>query len=112
MTHFFSLAHAAFILIIFNFGNFFRIDLQIFLYLLLCLGKVYPLTGHFIVICSKSYFPMISKLLALLEALNLRTIAISLIFTVNNLLESATHSTLRVRSHIHKYMALAVAAAD
>ena len=55
---------------------------------------------------------MISKLLALLEALNLRTIAISLIFTVDDLLESATHSTLRVWSHIHKYMALAVTAAD
>ena len=79
---------------------------------MLCLGKVYPLAGHFIVISSESYFPMISKLLALLEALNLRTIAISLIFTVDDLLESATHSTLRVWSHIHKYMALAVTAAD
>ena len=77
-----------------------------------CLGKVYPLAGHFIVICSEAYFPMISELLALLEALNLRTIAISLIFTVDNLLESATHSTLRIRSHIHKDMALAVTAAN
>ena len=50
-----------------------------------------------------------SKLLALLEALDFRAISISLIFTVDDLLESTTHSTLRVRSHIHKDMALAIA---